>query len=51
MTLSQRETVSVVAVAICTVKTEISNRYKVSGVAVSEPVRVLGARIFCVSHI
>lgn len=41
---------SVVAVANCTVKTEKSNRYKVSGVAVSGPVHVLGEGVVCVSH-
>lgn len=47
--LSKR--LSVVAMANCAIETEISNRYKVSGVAVSEPVCVLGEGVFCVSHV
>lgn len=42
---------SVVAIANCAVETEISNRYQVGGVAVSEPVCVLGEGVFCVSHV
>lgn len=41
---------SVVAVANFNAKTEMSNRYKVSGVAVSGTVHVLREGVFCVSH-